>query len=348
MAAGRPVEAAPAEAAGDGAGVPPDARGRAPGAEAGFGRALAVAREVVPDAVAAGDVAADDPGAARGSTGLPDAPAADDDAPAPAARAAGPSVGPPRGPGAGPARQGAARARARARRPPRRGLPGREIGGTPGRPGREGLSSLSTIARRRPPVPSRPMTTTADAAVSAPLRRAHGGRSRALGPAGPGPRRRASSSSSCPAPLASAPIELTRVGKWIERVETLRLDGVRPTSKALAARLAAFWLPSADGRLRRCRPRRPSRGGSRRSPATELGDRRPHSGGHWLKSFRSLDGFRIWWAPTDAPEEYEDALLDGLRRGRPGPRTRRLSPTRRSSCRSRTCADRPASARRPA
>ena len=28
-----------------------------------------------------------------------------------------------------------------------------------------------------------------------------------------------------PAPLPSAPIELTRVGKWIERVDGLRLDG---------------------------------------------------------------------------------------------------------------------------
>ena len=47
-----------------------------------------------------------------------------------------------------------------------------------------------------------------------------------------------------PAPLATAPIEVTRIGKWIERVDTLRLDGERPTSKALAARLSAFWLPS--------------------------------------------------------------------------------------------------------
>ena len=41
-------------------------------------------------------------------------------------------------------------------------------------------------------------------------------------------------------PLPSAPIELTRVGKWLERVPGLRLDGERPTSRALAARLAAF------------------------------------------------------------------------------------------------------------
>ena len=35
------------------------------------------------------------------------------------------------------------------------------------------------------------------------------------------------------APTPTAHLELTRVGKWIERVETLRLDGERPTSRAL-------------------------------------------------------------------------------------------------------------------
>ena len=111
-----------------------------------------------------------------------------------------------------------------------------------------------------------------------------------------------------PTPLATAPIELTRVGKWIERVETLRMDGSRPASRALAARLASFWVPSqtvvyvgaSDASV------------GRRITAiarTELGDRRPHSGGHWLKTLRSLDGLRVWWAPTDATEEYEDALL---------------------------------------
>ncbi len=114
-----------------------------------------------------------------------------------------------------------------------------------------------------------------------------------------------------PGPLATAPIEMTRVGKWIERVEGLRLDGERPTSKALAARLAAFWLPSqtilyvgaSDVSV------------SRRVAAiarTELGDRRPHSGGHWLRTLRSLDAVRVWWAPTAATEEYEDALLSAF------------------------------------
>ena len=47
-----------------------------------------------------------------------------------------------------------------------------------------------------------------------------------------------------PEPKATAPIELTKVGKWIERVDSLRMDGERPSSRALAGRLASFWLPS--------------------------------------------------------------------------------------------------------
>jgi transcription elongation factor GreA len=117
-----------------------------------------------------------------------------------------------------------------------------------------------------------------------------------------------------PAPIATAPIELARVGKWIERVETLRLDRERPTSRALAARLASFWLPSQTilyvGASEASIGRRVAA-----MVRTELGDRRPHAGGHWLRTLRSLDGVRIWWAPTDATEEYEDALLAAFAEG---------------------------------
>ncbi len=117
-----------------------------------------------------------------------------------------------------------------------------------------------------------------------------------------------------PAPLATAPIELTRVGKWIERVETLQLDGARPSSRALAARLAAFWLPSQTvvyiGATDVSVGRRVASIG-----ATGLGDRRPSSSGHWLKTLRSLDGIRVWWSLTAATEEYEDALLTAFAEG---------------------------------
>jgi transcription elongation factor GreA len=116
------------------------------------------------------------------------------------------------------------------------------------------------------------------------------------------------------APQPTAPIELTRVGKWIERVETLRLDGGRPTSKALVARLGAFWLPAQTvlyvGASEASVRRRVAA-----MAATELGDRRPYAGGNWLKTLRNVDAARIWWASTTATEEYEDALLDAFGAG---------------------------------
>src|SRR5690242_6923402 len=110
------------------------------------------------------------------------------------------------------------------------------------------------------------------------------------------------------APLATAPIELTRVGKWIEHVPTMRLDGAAATSKAVVARLASYWIPATTVLFV---------GGSSTSiagrvaaiDATALGDRRPYAGGHWLKTLRGLEHARVWWARTGAVEEYEDALF---------------------------------------
>jgi transcription elongation factor GreA len=113
------------------------------------------------------------------------------------------------------------------------------------------------------------------------------------------------------APLARAPVELTRVGKWIERVPSLTLDGERPTSKAVAARLAAFWLPSQT--VLYVGATSSSIGGRVAAmQRTTLGDRRPHSGGHWLETLDPKTSMRVWWAETEAVEEYEDALLTAL------------------------------------
>ncbi len=97
------------------------------------------------------------------------------------------------------------------------------------------------------------------------------------------------------------------MGKWIERVPGLRLDGERPTSKALAGRLAGFWIPSQAVLYIASS----ATGVGGRVAALDqhvLGDRRPHAAGQWLRTLR-LEGARVWWAETAAPEEYEDALL---------------------------------------
>jgi len=114
-----------------------------------------------------------------------------------------------------------------------------------------------------------------------------------------------------PATLHHAPLEHTRIGKWLEHVPGLLLDGTHPTTRALAARLEAFWLPSTrvlfvgatdgsiGGRIEAIRN-------------TRLGDRRPHPGGHWLHALTGLETARVWWAATTAVEESEDALLSAF------------------------------------
>ena len=111
-----------------------------------------------------------------------------------------------------------------------------------------------------------------------------------------------------PNPPALAPIDFNAVGRWIEHVPTLTLDGIRPTGRELAARLHGFWLP--DQPVLYIGMSAVSIG--KRVAAyqrTVLGERKPHAGGYWLKALSGLDRLRIWWADTDAPEEYEDALF---------------------------------------
>jgi transcription elongation factor GreA len=110
------------------------------------------------------------------------------------------------------------------------------------------------------------------------------------------------------APLPDAPIDIVAIRHWLERVPALMLDGQRPTAEDIARRLHEFWLPTEQvlyiGRSAR-------QLGARINSmyATPLGDARPHAGGHWLKTLSVLPELRIWWAETDAHEEYEDALL---------------------------------------
>lgn len=95
----------------------------------------------------------------------------------------------------------------------------------------------------------------------------------------------------------TAPIDLAAASGWLNRVPTLTLDGQRPTSSELAARLAAFWLPSRRivyiGRSSRPLVRR-----VQEFYGTPLGNRSPHAGGHWLKTLSVLAQSRVWWAPT--------------------------------------------------
>lgn len=118
------------------------------------------------------------------------------------------------------------------------------------------------------------------------------------------------------APQPAPALDLALVGKWLERVPDLRLDGVRPTSRDLVHRLAAFWLPTQPVLL--VGSSTGSVGGRLNAIArTVPGDRKPAWTGFWLHFLRHAGELRVWWAPTDDPELYEDALVDAFARGVP-------------------------------
>jgi transcription elongation factor GreA len=117
-------------------------------------------------------------------------------------------------------------------------------------------------------------------------------------------------------PRPTAPLELTRVGKWLERLPALRMDGGRPTSRALSARLGSFWWPAATVLFAGGTDR--SIGGRAAAIQAHVpGDRQPHADGQWLHLLRSMEGLgaRLWWAETDAAEESLDAFFDAFATG---------------------------------
>ena len=117
-------------------------------------------------------------------------------------------------------------------------------------------------------------------------------------------------------PVAAAPTDLAAIGKWLERVPDLRLDGERPTSRDLQQRLGRWWLPSQPVLLIGSTPGSVA-GRVAAIAKTVPGNRKPAASGFWLHFLRSSAELRVWWASTDAPEEYEDALVDAFAAGVP-------------------------------
>jgi len=126
-----------------------------------------------------------------------------------------------------------------------------------------------------------------------------------------------------PAAREVAPIALNAVRAWIRRVPTITVDGSPTTGTALAARLAAFWLPSATV-VYIGQASGPVQGRVAAYYRTPLGDRSPHAGGHWIKTLSCLSDCRVWSAAADDYDEAERELLDDFARTVPAAERRAL------------------------
>jgi transcription elongation factor GreA len=108
-----------------------------------------------------------------------------------------------------------------------------------------------------------------------------------------------------------APIDIVVVRRWVEHVPGMKIDGEVATAHEIARRLESLWLPNEPilyvGRSTRSIGQRVAA-----MYATNLGDSKPYSGGHWLKTLAVLKDLRVWWADTEAHEEYQDALMAAI------------------------------------
>ena len=91
-------------------------------------------------------------------------------------------------------------------------------------------------------------------------------------------------------------------GRQVDRARRRPAPRRRASDVAALAAPAGLVLAAVARRSCTSAPPMPrSAGGSRRSPGPSWATGGRTRAAHWLKTLRSLDGVRVWWAPTDAP-----------------------------------------------
>jgi len=107
----------------------------------------------------------------------------------------------------------------------------------------------------------------------------------------------------------NAPISIERIEYWLARVPTIELDGiVGPDVRQVAERLSEFWLPD-ESIVYIGMTERPLRNRIRQYYSTDLGDRKPHAGGHWIKTLSNLSKAFVYFAECHSPDQMESRLI---------------------------------------
>lgn len=107
-----------------------------------------------------------------------------------------------------------------------------------------------------------------------------------------------------------APISKHLVEEWINYVPQMLIDNQTPTPDQIVQRLKTFWIPDETilyiGMTNVSLQQRVNQ-----YYKTNLGEPRPHRGGHWIKTLNDINQLNIYWTATigiDA-QEVEDAFL---------------------------------------
>ena len=101
------------------------------------------------------------------------------------------------------------------------------------------------------------------------------------------------------------------INHWIKRLPDFTIDGLLPTEEAIEKRLSEFWIPEENilyiGMTQSSLSKR-----IHGYYITGIGDRRPHSGGQWLKTLKNISGLYVHYATVSLPEQApwaEEKLL---------------------------------------
>lgn len=111
--------------------------------------------------------------------------------------------------------------------------------------------------------------------------------------------------------LETAPVDVTTVGDWIERVPSYTFrGGAEPDPQEVTAFLSTFWIPDESivyiGKATSLKKRLGQYFSHR------LGNRSPHAGGHWVKTLTCLDHLYVHYAVVDTAEQGRDKEAEAL------------------------------------
>lgn len=113
-----------------------------------------------------------------------------------------------------------------------------------------------------------------------------------------------------PAPIQIPPFSQSAIEQWIRTAPRMRLSAIPhalPTFSSITAALGEFWLAEEKilyiGKATCLRTR------LSQFYRHQLGIRRPHAGGHWLKTLKVVPECPIYYSECEQPRAAESQLL---------------------------------------